>query len=165
MQRTVESNIKILQPCLHHCTFPTRSPLAAAVTDINKNVASWRGCLNCSSDQLDLLFHHAPVVRAQHQYRDSASCQVLLVTNFLIGCDEKVKASFLSRRQQRPILEPGLSLKPRCNDDVPAVDEKAQLLRCTLVQNDLHAARDGSAGGTALLAAKSSTACTCSRVT
>ena len=111
------------------------------------------------------MLHHTPVVSAQDEQRDSAPSQILLVTDFLIGGDEQIEAGLLCRRQQRTILESRPALELCRNHNVPAVDEKPELLGHALVQNNPHAARDGSAGGTALLATKSRTACTCSLVT
>jgi hypothetical protein len=41
-----------------------------------------------------------------------------------------------------------------------AIDQKPQFLGYALIQDDLHAARDGSEGDSALFATKSNTACT-----
>ena len=40
------------------------------------------------------------------------------------------------------------------------INRQAQFLGRAFIQNDLHAAREGCRGGTALFAAKSNTACT-----
>lgn len=128
--------------------------------NIDKDEASGSHAIDRGRNCRHLLFDHSPVVCAQNEQGDSPVRQVLLVAQFLVRGKEKIKACLFSRSQQCPVLQAGPPLEPGSYDGMAVINQQPQFLRRTLVEDDLHAARGGSTGDSALLAAKSSTACT-----
>jgi hypothetical protein len=130
------------------------------MANFQEGVAARAHSFDRGSNLGELFPHNSPVIGTQHQQGDAAARHVLLLTDFLIGRDEKIEIRLFCGRQQSPVLQTGPSLKACSDDGVAGVDQEPQFLGRTLIQDNLHAARVGSAGETALLAAKSRTAWT-----
>jgi hypothetical protein len=102
-----------------HTSLPT--PL----TDIHEHKASLRYRFNRSGDVGHPVLDNAPVVRAQHQDSDSSGGEVLLVGQFLIRCDEKLKSILLGRRQERAVVQARPTAERRRHHRVPRIDQQA----------------------------------------
>jgi hypothetical protein len=73
--------------------------LSASAPDIYRRKASGSCPVDGGNDFRNLFLDYAPIVRAQNKHRDFSACQILLVAEFLIRCNEQVEPSVFSRNQ------------------------------------------------------------------